>query len=233
MSVAAQAGILIIALMAIGWFIKTWRNSGVEVAAKTTVSRGQVALGHTKTFITWSNPDMIVSVFVAAFCAFVWLKFNINNGNVVAIEFLIGVINQKSTTGGIPKPDFFTMQVLAAMPSIIQLWLLQFSPEGSNRELVGWAIMAIDILVTAFGFWVGSGLTLNVWVWGWLEYGLFASYLLSGFIVNFYVELIGHDCLIRFYLTVLGKNAKGLVTKVNTAAQPSAAGKSKKTKAKK
>ncbi len=211
MSDATQAGILLIGLMLTAWLVRTWMSRGAKATAKTSVNRSKEGLAHAKTFLVWANPDMIISGSITFFCFYIWIKFNINGGNVEAIKYVIELVNKNSQGGGI-VPDPFLLKVVAAMPSIFQLWLLQFNPEGSNRELVAYGIMALDILATAFGFWVGTGLVLNVWLWKWLEFGLALAYLIGAFVVNYFVELVGHDCGTRFYMTILGKTPKGIVT---------------------
>ena len=163
-----------------------------------------------KDFLNWMNIDMMTSVGVFAFCAWVWLTLNLDNGNVVALQKGWAILNSLSLTGLNP-PDTGTLRVAAAVPSVIQWWLLQFSPEGSTRYTIGWWVIAFDVLLTTVGYWLAAGLTTNPWELTLLHIGTGIFFLFTAVIVNAYLELIAHDCMRRFWLTIQGANAKGVL----------------------
>ncbi len=190
------AAIMVIVVMVIYFFI----------GEKRVKKNSQKA----KKFLTWMNIDMLTSVGVFIFCAWVWLKFNLDNGNVVALEKGWEILNGLSLTG-LNKPDPITLRVAAAVPSVIQWWLLQFNPEGSSRNTMGWRIIGLDILLTTVGYWLAAGLTTNPWELGLLHLGIGIVFLLFSTVTNAYLELVAHDSLTRFWLTIRGMGAKGVL----------------------
>lgn len=161
-------------------------------------------------FLAWLNLDMLTSVGVFVFCTWVWLKFNLDNGNVVALQKGWQILASQSVTGLAP-PSLFTLRLAAAIPSVIEWWLLQFNPEGSTRHTVGWLIIGFDVLLTTVGYWFAAGLTTNPWQLTLLHLGIGAFFLLISTIVNAYLEVIAHDCMARFWMTLRGENAKGVL----------------------
>ena len=109
------AGIIVIVVMVVYFLIG-------EKRVKKTSKRVQK-------FLTWMNVDMLTSVGVFIFCAWVWLKFNLDNGNVMALSAGIEILNRLSITG-IAVPSLTTLRIAGAIPSVIEWWLLQFHPEG-------------------------------------------------------------------------------------------------------
>lgn len=103
-------------------------------------------------FLAWLNLDMLTSVGVFVFCAWVWLKFNLDNGNVVALQKGWEILASLSVTGLAP-PSLFMLRIAAAVPSVIEWWLLQFNPAGSTRHTIGWFIIGFDVLLTTVGYW--------------------------------------------------------------------------------
>lgn len=164
-----------------------------------------------QTLLTWLNIDMMTSVSVFIFCAWVWLKLNLDNGNVVALQKGWELLNALSLTG-LNQPDPHTLRMAAAVPSVIQWWLMQFNPEGSTRHTIGWCIIAFDVILTTLGYWLAAGLTMNPWELTLIHLGLGLFFLGSAVTVNAYLELIAHDSLARFWLTIRGKAAKGVIT---------------------
>ena len=163
-----------------------------------------------KTFLNWMNIDMMTSIGVFLFCAWVWLTLNLDNGNVVALRRGWAILNGLSLTGLNP-PDTDTLRVAAAVPSVIQWWLLQFGPKDSNRATIAWWVIGFDILLTTAGYWFAAGLTTNPWDLSLLHFGILAFFLFTATIVNAYLELIAHDSMRRFWLTIQGLNAKGVL----------------------
>ena len=80
-----------------------------------------------KSFLNWMNIDMLTSIGVFIFCAWVWFKLNLDNGNVVALQKGWMVLAELSITG-IAAPSLTTFRIVAAIPSVIEWWLLQFNP---------------------------------------------------------------------------------------------------------
>ena len=148
-------------------------------------------------FLTWMNIDMLTSVGVFIFCAWVWLKFNLDNGNVVALQKGWEIIAQLSVTGLSP-PSLITLRIAGAVPSVIEWWLLQFNPEGSTRHTIGWWIIGLDVLMTTVGYWFAAGLTTNPWELTLLHLGIGVLFLIFSTIINAYLELVAHDSLTRF-----------------------------------
>ena len=165
-----------------------------------------------KKFLTWMNIDMLTSIGVFIFCAWVWLNFNLDNGNVVALQKGWEIIAQLSVTGLSP-PSLITLRIAAAIPSVIEWWLLQFNPEGSTRHTVGWLIIGFDVLLTTVGYWFAAGLTTNPWQLTLLHFAIGVFFLILATIVNGYLEIVAHDCLTRFWLTLRGEYAKGDLNK--------------------
>ena len=163
-----------------------------------------------KSFLNWMNIDMLTSVGVFIFCAWVWFKLNLDNGNVVALQKGWMVLAELSITG-IAAPSLTTFRIVAAIPSAIEWWLLQFNPEGSTRHTIGWFIIGLDVLLTTIGYWFAAGLTTNPWDLSLLHFGILVFFLFTATIVNAYLELIAHDSMRRFWLTIQGLNAKGVL----------------------
>lgn len=171
-------------------------------------------------FLNWMNTDMLTSIGVFTFCAWVWLYLNLENGNVVALKVGFQILNELSLTGlNMPSEHYFT--IAAAVPSVIQWWLMQFSPSGSARHTIGWWIVGFDILLTTAGYWFSAGLTTNPWELTLLHLGVGAFFLLVAAVVNGYLELLAHDTLARFWLTIRGKDAKGDLNKKSSKSPPS------------
>ncbi len=165
-----------------------------------------------KSFLNWMNIDMLTSVGVFIFCAWVWFKLNLDNGNVVALQKGWMVLAELSITG-IAAPSLTTFRIVAAIPSVIEWWLLQFNPEGSTRHTIGWFIIGLDVLLTTVGYWFAAGLTTNLWELTLLHFAIGVFFLLVAVIVNAYLELVAHDSLTRFWLTLRGEYAKGDLNK--------------------
>ena len=165
-----------------------------------------------KSFLNWMNVDMLTAIGTFIFCAWVWLNFNLDNGNVVALQKGWEILAQLSVTGLSP-PSLFTLRIAAAIPSVIEWWLLQFNPEGSTRHTIGWLIIGFDVLLTTVGYWFAAGLTTNPWQLTLLHLAVGIFFLIIGTIVNAYIELVAHDCLTRFWLTLRGEYAKGDLNK--------------------
>ena len=165
----------------------------------------------TKGILTLIDIDIITSVFVFTFCAWVWLKFNLDNGNVMALSAGIEILSRLSITG-IAVPSLTTLRIAGAIPSVIEWWLLQFHPEGSTRYTIGWLIIGLDVLLTTIGYWFAAGLTTNPWELTLLHLVIGVVFLVISTIVNAYIELVAHDCLTRFWLTLQGMKAKGALT---------------------
>ena len=165
-----------------------------------------------KRFLGWMNIDMLTAIGTFIFCSWIWLKFNLDNGNVVALQKGWGILAQLSVTGLSP-PSLFTLRIAAAIPSVIEWWLLQFNPEGSTRHTVGWLIIGFDVLLTTVGYWFAAGLTTNPWQLTLLHLAVGIFFLLVATVVNAYLELVAHDCLTRFWLTLRGEYAKGDLNK--------------------
>ena len=168
-----------------------------------------------KSFLSWMNIDMLTSVAVFIFCAWVWFKLNLDNGNVVALQKGWMVLAQLSITG-IAAPSLTTFRIVAAIPSVIEWWLLQFNPEGSTRHTVGWFIIGLDVLLTTVGYWFAAGLTTNLWELTLLHFAIGVFFLVVSVIINAYLELVAHDSLTRFWLTLRGEYAKGDLNKEST-----------------
>lgn len=166
-----------------------------------------------KSFLNWMNIDMLTSVGVFVFCLWVWLKLNLDNGNVVALQKGWMVLAELSITG-IAAPSLTTFRIVAAIPSVIEWWLLQFNPEGSTRHTIGWFIIGLDVLLlTTIGYWFAAGLTTNLWELTLLHFAIGVFFLMVAVIVNAYLELVAHDSLTRFWLTLRGEYAKGDLNK--------------------
>ena len=183
-----------------------------------------------KSFLNWMNVDMLTAIGTFIFCAWVWLNFNLDNGNVVALQKGWEILAQLSVTGLSP-PSLFTLRIAAAIPSVIEWWLLQFNPEGSTRHTVGWLIIGFDVLLTTVGYWFAAGLTTNPWQLTLLHLAVGIFFLLIATVVNAYLELVAHDCLTRFWLTLRGEYAKGDLNKngqVHPKKQGSATGNGKR-----
>ena len=191
------AGIIVIVVMVVYFLIG-------EKRVKKTSKRVQK-------FLTWMNVDMLTSVGVFIFCAWVWLKFNLDNGNVMALSAGIEILSRLSITG-IAVPSLTTLRIAGAIPSVIEWWLLQFHPEGSTRYTIGWLIIGLDVLLTTIGYWFAAGLTTNPWELTLLHLVIGVVFLVISTIVNAYIELVAHDCLTRFWLTLQGMKAKGALT---------------------
>lgn len=190
-------GVLVMIVIMVGYFM---------VGEKKVKKGGQKA----KTFLNWMNIDMMTSVGVFAFSAWVWLTLNLDNGNVVALQKGWAVLNSLSLTG-LTQPDPSTLRVAAAIPSVIQWWLLQFGPKDSTRATIAWWVIGFDILLTTAGYWFAAGLTTNPWELSLLHFGILIFFLFTATIVNAYLELIAHDSMRRFWLTIQGLNAKGVL----------------------
>ena len=163
-----------------------------------------------KKFLTWMNIDMLTSVGVFIFCAWVWLKFNLDNGNVVALQKGWQILAELSVTGLSP-PSLITLRIAGAVPSVIEWWLLQFNPEGSTRHTIGWWIIGLDVLMTTIGYWFAAGLTTNPWELTLLHLAIGIVFLIFSTVINAYLELVAHDSLTRFWLTIRGMGAKGVL----------------------
>ena len=199
-----DAGIIIFVVIFVAWFIRDkWK--GGKPSRKTYKATKRVGK-----FLAWMNLDMVSSAGIFLICAWIWMQFNIDYGNVKALEW---AVNKLSDLSGNPlSPSFNTLRIAAAIPSIIEWWLLQFSPEGSLRHKVGWGIIGGDVGVTAFGFWVAVPLTLNIWEWTLIHFIMSIAFVIGAAIVNVFIELVGHDCLARFWLTLRSQSAKGALT---------------------
>lgn len=190
-------GLMVVGVVMITYFI---------VGEKKVKDNSQKA----KNFLNWMNTDMMTSVGVFAFCGWVWLTLNLDNGNVVALQKGWELLNSLSLTGLNP-PDTGTLRIAAAVPSVIQWWLMQFNPEGSTRHDIGWLVVVFDVILTTIGYWLGAGLTTNVWELSFSHFILGIFFLICAIVVNAYLELIAHDSLARFWLTIRGMPAKGVL----------------------
>lgn len=166
-----------------------------------------------KKFLTWMNIDMLTSLGGFIFCSYVWLYFNIDNGNVIALQKGWEMLARLSVTGDIAPPGIAALRLAAAIPSMIEWWLLQFAPKRSPRYIIGWSIIGCDIFITAAGYWLSMGLTLDISKWTTLHIVAAIFFFVIASVVNAYIELVGHDCLARFWLTLRGKKAKGDLNK--------------------
>ena len=127
---------------------------------------------------------------------------------MVALQKGWEILASQSVTGLTP-PSLFTLRIAAAIPSVIEWWLLQFNPKGSTRHTIGWLIIGLDVQLTTIGYWFAAGLTTNPWELTLLHLAIGVVFLLFSTVVNAYLEVVAHDCMARFWMTLRGEYAKG------------------------
>ncbi len=128
-----DAGIIIFVVIFVAWFIRESFRGG-KPSHKTYKATKRVGK-----FLAWMNLDMVSSAGIFLICAWIWMQFNIDYGNVKALEWAVNKLSDLS--GSSLSPSFNTLRIAAAIPSIIEWWLFMV-PKAACATKSGGALSA-------------------------------------------------------------------------------------------